>query len=60
MLKLRCSIVTHLNTGIYNNATNRTINYIHNTDGGDKNVKKVKGASCKCMTGVNCSVIGML
>jgi len=25
--KLRCSIVTYLNTGIYDGATNQTINY---------------------------------
>jgi len=37
-----------------------TINYTHNTDGGDNNIKgigkKVQGAWC--MTGINYSVIG--
>jgi len=27
LLKLQCSIVTNLNTGVYNDATNQTINY---------------------------------
>ena len=35
LLKLRFVIVTHLNTGIQS-----TINYIHNTDGGDKKIKR--------------------
>ena len=34
LLRLRCSVIPNLNTGIYNSATNHTINYHHNTDGG--------------------------
>jgi len=44
LLKLQCTIVTHRNTGVYNDATNQTINYrayqLHNTDGGDKKSKR--------------------
>jgi len=38
VLRLQCSIIPNLNTGIYNSATNQTINYhlynIYNTDVG--------------------------
>ena len=38
-----------------------TVKCLHDTDGGDENIKgkekKVQGAKCMCMTGVNCYVI---
>jgi len=44
LLRLRCSIIPNLNTGIYNSTgiqiKQSTIIFIHNTDGGDKNYKK--------------------
>jgi len=51
---------------IYNSTgiTNQTINYdLYNTDGEGvikiQEEEKVKGARCKCMTGVNGSVTGI-
>jgi len=51
LLKLRCSIVTHRNTGVYiivQQIKQSTIACIHNTDGGHKKYKtkrkKVHGA----------------
>jgi len=40
LLRLRCSIIPNLNTGIYNSATNQTINQSNTSDGGDKKYKK--------------------
>jgi len=59
--------VLHSNTSytlaLYSNATNQTINYIHNIDGVIKEKNKMKRKRCKvygvwCMTGVNCAVTG--